>query len=284
MRSVSAPAAASTSSICRDGIASEEVEPRGHALALEQRRRGEQIAQRRAAVAAEEHLRHRLPGEVAHGAHLPLLVEQQRVDRAEIDVDDLLAGRARVGRERAVRLRAALIAQEHLGALVAHEERRRGADLRRERRQHAALAHRQQARARPRELEHHRRAARLLDPAHDVAEAAPQELERDVARADERPQPPAEEDLHADRRAHEHRALGERLRERRGRHDEREHPDAADAREARIVGDAEPRRAREALEVHRRRETRRRRARRGCRARASRPTPRVSIRWRLRFR
>ncbi len=55
----------------------------------------------------------------------PSLVEQQRVDRAEIDVHDLLARGAGVGRERAMRLGAALIAEEHLGALVAHEERPR---------------------------------------------------------------------------------------------------------------------------------------------------------------
>jgi hypothetical protein len=44
------------------------------------------------------------------------------------------------------------------------------------------------------------------------------------------------------------------LAELRGRDDDREHSAAADAGEARLVGDAEARRAREAFEMHRRRE------------------------------
>ena len=70
---------------CRE----EEVEPRGDALALQQRGGSEEVAQRHAAVAPEERLAHRLACEVADGAHLPVLVEEQRVDGPEIDVDDL---------------------------------------------------------------------------------------------------------------------------------------------------------------------------------------------------
>ena len=90
---------------------------------------------------------------------------------------------------------------------------------------------------------------------HDVSEPASQELERDVARADEGAEPPCEEHLHAHRRANEHGSVRERLGQRGRRDDQREHPDAADAREARVVGDAQPRGAREPLEVHGRRKT-----------------------------
>ena len=131
-----------------------------------------------------------LPGEIAHRAHLPALVEEERIDRAEIEVHDLVAGGARVGHERAVRLRAALVAQEHLGALVAHEERGGRAELRREPGEDRPLADRQQSRARPRELEHDRargaaprRAARCPRARAESARARRRARRRTAARA-----------------------------------------------------------------------------------------------------
>ncbi len=53
----------------------------------------------------------------------------------------------------------------------------RGADLRRDPREHAALAHGKGTRARAGELEDDGRPSRLLDPPHDVADPAAEELE-----------------------------------------------------------------------------------------------------------
>ena len=263
---------ASTSSICRDGTARRKSSREGTRLLL----RSVAAANRSRSVAPLSPPRSTCvtgcPARSRTARTCPCSSSRSGSTAPRSTLTTSSQGAPGVRRERAVGLGAALVAQEHLRALVAHEERRGRADLRRERREHAALAHRQQARARPGELEHHGRAARLLDPAHDVAEPASQELERDVARADEGAQPPAEEHLHAHRRANEHGPVRERLRQRGGRDDQREHPDAADAREARLVGHAEPRRAREALEVHGRRKARRRRAPRGRRERASPPT------------
>ncbi len=153
-----------------------------------------------------------------------------------------------------MRLRAALVAQEHFRPLVAHEEGGGRTELRRQRSEDPSFADREPANTRARELENDRRAAVLLHTADDLVQPAPQELERDVARADERTQTPAEEDLHAYGHAHGHRALSQRLGERRRGDDEREHADAADAREPGLVGHAEPRRTGEALQMHRRRE------------------------------
>ena len=232
----------------------QQIEPRGDALRLEQRRRREHVAERGPRVAAEDDLRHRLAGQIAHRAHHALFVEEQRIDGGEIDADRVLARRARIGHQRAVRLRAALIAEEDLRLLVADEERGGGADLRRDAAEHGALADRQEARARPRELEHDGRFVLALDAADDLVEVPAQELERDVARADERPHAPREVDLHAARRAQPHRARRERVAELRGRHDERQHADAADGREARVVRQREARGRGEPLEVHGRRE------------------------------
>jgi hypothetical protein len=151
-------------------------------------------------------------------------------------------------------LRATLIAKKHLGALVAHEERAGGAELRRETGEHGALRHGEETRRRSGELDDDGRLVLHLDARDRFTEAASNELERDVARADERARASGEEDLHAARRPHQDRALRERLPEHARRHDDGEHADAADAGEPRLVGDAEARGAREALEVHGRRE------------------------------
>ena len=112
-----------------------------------------------------------LPGEVAHGADQACLVDEERVDGGEVEVDDLFAGRARVGDEGAVGLGAALVAEEDLGPLVADEEGRGGAELRRDAAEHRPLADREEPRARARELEHDGGAVLRLDAAHDLVEA-----------------------------------------------------------------------------------------------------------------
>ncbi len=65
------------------------------------------------------------------------------------------------GSERTMGLRAPLIAQKDLRALVAHEKRRGRPDLRRQAREDRSLADGEGPRARPRELEHDGRAVRL---------------------------------------------------------------------------------------------------------------------------
>jgi hypothetical protein len=233
----------------------EEIEPRRDPFALEKRRRGQEVAQRRPAVAPEDGLGDGTTREIADRPHLAVLVLHQRVDGSEVDVHDLLARRSRVRGEGAVRLGAPLIAQENLGSLIAHEDRPRGAELRGDGREDAPLADRQGPRARTGELHDDRGAARLLDPTNDVGQTAAQKLERHVARTDERSQATAEQHLHAHRRPDRHRPMRQRVRKRRGGHHQGEHPRAARACETRLVGNAEARRAGEALEVHRRGET-----------------------------
>ena len=76
-----------------------------------------------------------------------------------------------IGSEGTVRLGSPLITQEHLRALVGHEHGSRCAELRCHSRDDGALAHRQCASARPRELDHHGGVARLLHAPHDVTQA-----------------------------------------------------------------------------------------------------------------
>ncbi len=52
----------------------QKVESRRHSLALQERGGGEEIPERRAAIAAKERLCHRLPDEIAHRANSPLFV------------------------------------------------------------------------------------------------------------------------------------------------------------------------------------------------------------------
>jgi hypothetical protein len=52
-----------------------------------------------------------------------LLVEQKWVDRAEVDVDDLLAWSTRVWDQRAMCLGATLVAEKYLRSFVADEQR-----------------------------------------------------------------------------------------------------------------------------------------------------------------
>jgi len=89
---------------------------------------------------------------IAHRAHHAGLVHEERVDGGEVEGDDLFARRARIGDEGAVSLGSALIAEEDLGLLVAHEERRRRADLRRDAAEDRALGDGEQPRARAREM------------------------------------------------------------------------------------------------------------------------------------
>ena len=126
------------------------------------------------------------PAEVADRRVLARLVHDERVDRAEVEVQDVVARRPGVGRERAMRLRTPLVAKVDLGALVAHEDRRRGADLGRDAAKDRALADREESRARTGELEDRRGRRGRFDPPHDFAEPAPEQLERDVAGAHER--------------------------------------------------------------------------------------------------
>ena len=75
MRSTSAPAwREHLEHLARRGR-DEKIEPRGHALRLEEQRGGEHVAQRGARVAAEDDLAHRLAGEIAHRAHRAGLVQ-----------------------------------------------------------------------------------------------------------------------------------------------------------------------------------------------------------------
>ena len=103
-------------------------------------------------------------------------------------------------------------------------------------------------------FEHPERPKRATSEPAKPTEATADELERDVARTDERTRAAREEYLHAARRAHVDGALRERLTEHARRDDDREHPDAADAGEPRVVGDAKPCGARESFEVYGRRE------------------------------
>ena len=199
------------------------------------RGRSEEIAQRDAAVSAEEDLRHRLPRQVAHGPHLPALVEQERVDAAEIEVHHFVAWGAGVGEERAVRLRTTLVAEKDLGALVAREERRRRAQLGGEPGEDGAIAYRKQPGARPGELEDHRPAMLRFDTPDDLAQAATNELKRDISRAHEGASAAAQEHLHRARRAQPDGPLRERLAELARRDDDGHHP-GPHAGEPRLVG------------------------------------------------
>ncbi len=101
-------------------------------------------------------------------ADLSFGVEDERVDAAEIDAHHVVARRARVRKERAVRLRTALIAEKHLGPLVADEDRRGGAEGRRERREHRSLRDREEPDPLPGELHDDGRSLLRLHAAHDV--------------------------------------------------------------------------------------------------------------------
>ena len=61
--------------------------------------------------------------------HPPTVVEEQWVDGAEVHVDHFFARRTSIGRKGPVGLGAALVAEEHLRALVAHEDGSRSPDL-----------------------------------------------------------------------------------------------------------------------------------------------------------
>lgn len=182
------------------GRRDEEIDARGEALGLEQLRRGEHVAQRDPRVAAEHDLVDRLSREIADGADLPRLVEQERIDRPEIDRDGVVARRALVGEERAVGLRAALVAQVALGLLVGQEDTGLCAEERSHAREDRALGDVEETRAGAGELEDDGRLVLRLDLPDDFVDAAAEELEGDVASADEGSCPAREQDLDAARR------------------------------------------------------------------------------------
>ena len=204
-----------------------EIEPRRHALRFEQHGRREHVAERDPAVPAENDLAHGLAGQVAHRAHVAGFVAEERIDRGQIHGDHFVARCARIGHEGAVRLGAALIAQKDLGLFVTHEEGGRGSQLRRDAAKHRALAHRQEARARPCKLEDHRRMVLRLDAAHDLGQPAAEQLQSDVARTDEGADSPGEQDLHAAGRAQGNGPQSERLTELTRRGHEGEHAGSA---------------------------------------------------------
>jgi hypothetical protein len=248
-RSTSAPVCPNTSSTWRDGGASS----RSRRVALEQAGRGQHVAQGDARVAAQHDLPHGLATQLSRGSHLTVLVHDQRIDGRQVDGQHLFARCAGIGHQRAVCLRTALIAQEHLGLVVTDEHRRGGANLVGDTAEHRTLAYRQQASAGPRELEHDRGLMLRLDPSNDLAQVAAQQLECHVAGAHERTGAAREVDLDAARRPQPDVTGGHRLAELRGRHDHAQHAHAADRRQARVVGQRQARRRRKALDVHGRR-------------------------------
>ncbi len=227
----------------------QEVESGGDPLALEERRDREEIAKRGPAVASEEHLRHGASRQIAHRSHLRLLVEDEGIDGAEVEVHDFLAGRPCVRDEGPVGFGTPLISKKDFGALVAHEERTSRTDLRREGGEDCPLADRQRADTGTCELEHHGGAARLFDTLHDCGQAPAKKLERDVARANERPEASGEKHLDAHGRPHDDRTPRERARQRQRGHDEGEHSDAPDSGHAWLVRHAKARGTGKALEV-----------------------------------
>ena len=233
------------------GRRDEQIEPRRHALRLEEHCRCQHVAQSRSRVAAEDDLGDRLAREITHRPHDTVFVENEGIDGGEIDRDDLFTRRTRVGNDRAVGLGATLIAEEHLGLFVAHEEGRCRPELRGDAGENGSLGHREKACAGPGELEHHRGLVLFVDALDDLVDASAHQLEGHVARTNEGPHTPGEMDLHAPRRTQPDRAGGERLPEQGRGDDEAEHAHATDRGEARVVGEREPGRSREPLEMDR---------------------------------
>ena len=64
------------------GRRDEQVEARRHSLRFEERGSREQIAQREATVAAEQHLRHGFARELAHRTNGARFIPEQRIDGA----------------------------------------------------------------------------------------------------------------------------------------------------------------------------------------------------------
>ena len=214
------------------------------------------------------------PRDRAPGAPGPVSSQRSGSTRREIDRDDLVARGARIGHERAVRLGAALIAQEHLGLLVAHEERRRCAELGRDAAEHRAFGDREQPRARPGELEDHGRVVLRFDALRRPRRGPRRRSSSATSRAQTKGRMRPERRICTLRGGRSETVPeGERLPELPGGNHQGEHAGAADRGEARIVGDREPRRGSEALEVHRRRESDAGPRDRGCRPATSRAPP-----------
>ena len=225
MRSVERPAPRAPRASAATGRRDEEVEARRDALALEQRappradRAASRRCRRRGAPGSPACPRDRAPGAPARARRAA--AGRRRRDRR----DDLVARRARVGHERAVRLRAALIAEEDLGPLVAHEERRGGADLRRDRREDRALATESSRALGPANSSTTGAPLRVLD-ARDTTSPRPR---RRSSSATSRAQTngrsrPLRRTCTLTRRAHEHRLpCASACAERRRGDDEREH-------------------------------------------------------------
>ena len=90
----------------------------------------------------------------------------------------------------------------------------------------------------------------FIDFSHGFAQAAPNQLQPDVAHAHEWSNATGEEHLHAARRAHPDRTGDQRLRQLRRRNDQRKHACPTHCREPRLIGNGQARGATEPLEVH----------------------------------